>query len=327
MENVPMLPCAGFIPWLYLHISVAAFAQLRSRAFLPTTYTFLSTCRCAAKMAAPVARLTRDRTGSANAVAEAAATQSKKFRAVEAEEAQEGAAASSSVTATAARAGGKGKGGGKGGGKAGRGAGRTLTVKAAGGKEEDIGGMLLTILKAVHQNATLMRHVTGSMWLAFHSPLTCPVAHGVMEEGALYNTQVKEAGKAHTLGSPHVHQAFRFLEELSTHTSIVGPLKLQIQAAYDRYQSAGADVVADAFLCLRIKKCRQRSEEDDPKAVVTMAFSALATVSAGGESPETPLQMVILEAMKAIEWTRLFGPPPKSELERQLGQWIEHFSK
>ena len=196
--------------------------------------------------------------------------------------------------------------------------------------DQDIAELLKTMLKAILSNSFLLRQVTGSLWLAFLSEAEAEVTAGALEEGTAYNAAVKEEGKGHKRGSPHVHIAMRVLEEMCKAISaeehpVLSQNLLAAKRIYVDEPGAGAyDKVAEVFLHMRVKKAVRNKDGESQKAIWTFAISSLAIIPRGGEAG-IPLQTVMIEACTVLGMERKHGPPPRSALERQLEFWLSKY--
>jgi hypothetical protein len=194
-------------------------------------------------------------------------------------------------------------------------------VTTANDEEMDIGEILVAMAKLSLNSSQTLRHLVGCSLTTFlvDSSKACIVQS--LSSSKLYDKTVREAGKGHQMGPPHLHVAAsatevfvadeKFKEAFPLHHGLLE--KFLGEAKKDK------NVILDSVSYFRVKPCFQKGEEE-AKAKITFAINVFADIFGGSEPLCIPLELhsAFVKAIVFQEGERKFGPPPKSEVERAV---------
>ena len=199
---------------------------------------------------------------------------------------------------------------------------------ASGGEDlsqVDLITLLNVMLRCTLSNSYLIRQLTGSIWLTYLSMAEQPLLAALLEVGPRYDAQVREAGVGHGLSSPHLHVFMRMIEFLKDALD-VDPLRRGRLTWFWLHRIEPEEVAIEELgnyvLHMRARRCHvKKGEEKEQEAILSFAISALATFETDGQ--QWHLQECLETSLKDLAMTKKVGPPPRSDLERQLEGWLK----
>ena len=172
-----------------------------------------------------------------------------------------------------------------------------------------------------------VRIMIGVLWDFVLVPAVKDVIKAMEFAAGEYGKKVKQQGKGHTLGSPHVHVAQAMVEELS----VIKPegeneeeaIKLlkQLDA---HFQEKGMTAVGELITYCRSKLAYHDPEQQgEAMCKVSFKLEALAIVELEGKQVAVSnVRGAIIMMLKKVGGKQAQGSPPRGELERLVQQQL-----
>ena len=135
-----------------------------------------------------------------------------------------------------------------------------------------------------------------------------PLVLGMSEQTSLYSREVKEKGRGHGLGPPHIWAFGGLGTSLVKLGGRVGASTAEkIKGFMEEY-----DQMSVADKCEAVRYCRLSTTYKSTDRRITLCLA-----------PCHPVRHSLLKAMEELKWERKFGKAPKNFMERELQEWLE----
>ena len=219
-------------------------------------------------------------------------------------------------------------------------------AKSGSGSSGSSNDMQIVNAKLTLWCAQQVRSLTGSVWDFMMADAGHAAAIAAKEMGKQYDEQVKEKGRNHGLGSPHVHTAVAFMKALD---EMAGKQKAALHAFAALAPAMTKEQVNDAMPYFRVQVIKNGDQKGKHK--ISMLFNplalpptgnqeflqkvatAVAKVSNAGQKEDIEkavrtgydmpnLRSDVLTVLLETNCVQGEGAPPRGDLERSLQRML-----
>ena len=188
------------------------------------------------------------------------------------------------------------------------------------GEDEDFGmnEVMVALAKLTLNNSQSLRSLAGCTLTTYLVPSDKAAVVSAQESSKTYDKAVREAGRGHLLGPPHLHVAGAFLEVVAADLEFKAQYP-QARGVVDQFLTKAKldeEVILECLSYFRVKKTFTKGDEESTDKV-TFSVSPYGKFFAT-EAPFSPIQLhsALCHACVFYEGVRKLGPPPKPEVER-----------
>jgi hypothetical protein len=175
-----------------------------------------------------------------------------------------------------------------------------------------------------------IREIVAGSWATYESEET-ELTTASIEAGKKYNEVVKEKGRGHGLGSPHIHVLLAAIEADLPHLN--DDLKKQLKDIAKALETKGKKYISEHFFHFRVKEMYNKTETGNTRYKIELGLNLFAEFSMecqdfDGNNVAGIVQMhhlyqlfdrILTAGDKA---KRLTGAPPRGPIERQLSKYL-----
>lgn len=174
-----------------------------------------------------------------------------------------------------------------------------------------------------------IREITAGSWVTYE----CKMAEFIKaaaEAGKDYSQEVKERGKGHKLGSPHIHTLLAALEA-PLPTALEEKVGHQMKQLTMQLVQRGKAYIVDHFYHFRVKEMYQKNGEGETRFKVEFGLNMFGQYdmelesegsSVKGLSQAHHIYQLLDKMVTAAGGRKLSGPPPRGPIERQLSRYL-----
>ena len=172
--------------------------------------------------------------------------------------------------------------------------------------------LMTVLMKQVLHNTQQIREVEGALFDTMLGPSDSPLVLGMGEQGTNYQSAVKEAGKGHGLGPPHIYVFAGLISSLTksnpaevgeeNHSQLVQSLK-------------HLDTIDLHAKCELVQLCRLNNTHIKEIKRITLCFAPNTLAQ--------QLRTVVVQSMMRLKWEVKEGKAPPSFMERELQEWLK----
>ena len=174
-----------------------------------------------------------------------------------------------------------------------------------------------------------IREITAGSWVTYECKMS-EFIKAAVEAGRDYNQEVKERGKGHKLGSPHIHTLLAALEA-PLPTTIDDKVGHQMKQLTSQLIQRGKTYIVDHFYHFRVKEMFQKTAEGEPRYKVEFGLNMFGQYDMDLEAEGLPVKglsqahhiyQLLDKTVVAAGGKKLSGPPPRGPIERQLSRFL-----
>ena len=200
------------------------------------------------------------------------------------------------------------------------------------GKAPELTRMVRDLSLMTLQNSAAIRQLNAAVYDMGILPGKLGCIQKSVKAGQSYATAVKEAGKGHNLGSPHLHKGAAFLDglleedEIKAHATLLSDLEHLVCALNGCETQTEAESFMSHFKLAEV----YNADKDAPKLYkVEYAFHPLheLVLEMGDSVSAAAAHASVTKALKALNADFKSGSAPMSNLERQLSTNLNKLQK
>ena len=195
-----------------------------------------------------------------------------------------------------------------------------------------------TIYRTLNNHSQQLRAISGVLYTTYIVPSGekgSGIVKASLQEGILYDQNVKAAGPGHKLGSPHLHVAAAALGAAAqVKTTELDQLLLQNLVEHFSKQSDQKHI-GDLFLFIKCKETystrNKKNNNEKSEAIFTFALDMISMVEIKfkdkwfvGPSLAYHTKKALVAALTMDKAVKKPGSPPKDELERIITRRLKN---
>ena len=172
--------------------------------------------------------------------------------------------------------------------------------------------LLVAVTKLTLQNKQESRQFASSLWDTFLGNNSVSPIVASQKAGKQYAAAVKDQGKQHKLGSPHIHIIMAFFEALAKEEAASQLLKLTAA----KMDQDGPDFIQQLFPYFRVTPTYKPEICKIQFMMHPLAVWKLDTETSDNTVLTGKIRAELHDYLKAVGFVRKDGAAPKGELER-----------
>eukprot|EP00927_Polykrikos_kofoidii_P027559 TRINITY_DN24195_c0_g1_i1.p1 TRINITY_DN24195_c0_g1~~TRINITY_DN24195_c0_g1_i1.p1 ORF type:complete len:235 (-),score=38.17 TRINITY_DN24195_c0_g1_i1:185-889(-) len=131
---------------------------------------------------------------------------------------------------------------------------KTSTEAEEDDQDDDLTKMVITLQKSQLLTSHTVRQLVAHNWDFCMLPTTAAIVQAGEYVAKRYAEAIKEKGKGHGLGSPHVHVAAAVIEEMAQPKANPTNPDMVVQSLHQVFQERGPELVNEIFTHFRVKE-------------------------------------------------------------------------